>query len=342
MSSEPDVVRRYAKYIFLDVIGFSARSAEAQSTIVKNLNCIVRAALTHGGVTEHRILIPTGDGMCVAILDPQLPYDVHIQTALQILKLLSQENSSTRDESRRFDVRIGINQNTDILVQDVNDRTNVAGAGINMASRVMDKADAKQILVSQTVHDELQPSERYMRAFRSFDTVAKHGIRFRVFQYIGSGHDGLDTSVPTEFVAKTAMEPKLSHVAAYYFAHAIKNQQFLVKAQAHGARNYALALTLWFLATDSVGESEATEIAPHTPDIFGKGQLTLELVVNHYEKVDFQVLVAVANFVQNELRRYAQYLESGGIGYVYLFVTKDGRQKLQREWPDIWKSFDLS
>ena len=145
MISESDVVRQYTKYIFLDVVGFSRRSAEAQSEIVKQLNTIVHTALGEGGVDgQNRILIPTGDGMCIALVSIQLSYDVHIQTALQILKLLSDRNQSTRDASRQFDVRIGVNQNTDILVQDVNDRPNIAGAGINMASRIMDKADGNQ------------------------------------------------------------------------------------------------------------------------------------------------------------------------------------------------------
>jgi class 3 adenylate cyclase len=342
MNSDTDVVRRYAKYIFLDVISFSERSAEAQSAIVKQLNAILHAALKEASVNEQdRILIPTGDGMCIAMISPQLPYDVHIQTALQILQLLSEHNRLTEDASRKFEIRIGINQNTDIVVQDVNDRANVAGAGINMASRVMDKADGNQILVSQTVHDELQPSERYISAFRSFDATGKHAKRFRVFQYIGSGHDGLNTNVPTEFVAKTTSEAKLSHVAAYYFAHAIKNQEFLVKAQCHGSRNYALTVTLWFLANDSIGEAESTVISPYSPKIFGEGKLSLDAVVKHYDDVDFDVLVALANFIQKELGPYIQHLESGGIGYVFLFVNESGKKKLQREWPAIWEGFNL-
>jgi class 3 adenylate cyclase len=342
MISESDVVRQYTKYIFLDVVGFSTRSAEAQSEIVKQLNTIVHAALREGGVDgQDRILIPTGDGMCIALVNIQLSYDVHIQTALQILKLLSERNQSTPDASRQFDVRIAVNQNTDILVQDVNDRPNIAGAGINIASRIMDRADGNQILVSQTVHDELQPSERYMNNFRPFGAVAKHGIELRVYQYIGAGHDGLNTNVPTEFATKHQAQPKLSQLAAYYFAHAIKNRSFLVKTQDMGSRNYALMVTLWFLAKDSILEAESTEIAPYESEIFGKGKLSLEEVVNHYGEVDFDILVSLANYIQTELKPYAEYVETGGTGYLSLFVNEKGKQKLQREWPEIWKDFNL-
>jgi class 3 adenylate cyclase len=340
MISDIDVVRRYTKYVFLDVVGFSKRSAEAQSQIVKALNTITHAALRQGGVDDQdRILIPTGDGMCIALVNIQLPYDAHIQTAFQILKLLSEHNQSTPDASRQFEVRIGVNQNTDILVEDVNDRPNIAGAGINLASRIMDKADGNQILVSQTVHDELQPSERYMNNFRAFYAVGKHRIQFRVYQYIGAGRDGLNINLPTEFAATREVEPKLSQLAAYYFAHAITNQSFIVKAA--DDYGYAVMVTLWFLAKDSVGEGEATEIAPYTPHIFGEGKLSLEEVVKHNHETDFRIQACLANYIQTELDPYEDYLEPGAHGYLYLFVNKEGKQKLQRERPKIWKDFNL-
>jgi len=341
MISESDVVRQYTKYIFLDVVGFSKRSAEAQSEIVKQLNAIVHAALRQGGVDgQNRILIPTGDGMCIALVSIHLPYDAHIQTALQILKLLNDRNKATQEASRQFDVRIGVNQNTDILVQDVNDRSNIAGAGVNMASRIMDKADGNQILVSQTVYDELQPSERYMNKFRAFNAVGKHGIQFRVYQYIATGNDGLNTDVPTEFAAKPQGEPRLSQLAAYYFAHAIKNQSVLVKAQ-NDLSGYNLVVALWLLAKDSVEEANSSEIDPFEPQIFGKGKMSLEEVVKYYEKSDFWVLLGLANYIQTDLEPYAACMESGSNPYLRLFVNKRGKQKLQREWPEIWKDFDL-
>src|ERR1700730_8368864 len=139
--SEEKVTRRYIRYVFLDVVRFSQRSAEAQSAIVRKLNCIVLDALTDHHVDEgDRILIPTGDGVCIA-LSAQLRYDIHIQIALGILAHVHTYNQTVTTTSRQFQVRIGINQNTDIIVTDVNGRPNVAGAGVNLASRIMDKAD---------------------------------------------------------------------------------------------------------------------------------------------------------------------------------------------------------
>ncbi len=205
MESEKEPVARcYAKYIFLDVVQFSNRSAEAQSEIVQHLNEIVRQALSSFKVNSEAyvLLIPTGDGMCIALTNPAIAYDAHIQIALSILQSVEEHNKATENETRRFQVRIGINQNTDILVSDINGRKNIAGAGINMASRIMDKADGGQVLVSQAVFHELQPSELYMDKFKGFTTSGKHNLTLFVHQYLSEGHIGLNTETPSVFVTR--------------------------------------------------------------------------------------------------------------------------------------------
>ena len=58
------------KYVFLDVVGFTHnRSVETQSDIVRSLNAIVKTSIQASGIPEeNQILIPTGDGICVALL----------------------------------------------------------------------------------------------------------------------------------------------------------------------------------------------------------------------------------------------------------------------------------
>jgi hypothetical protein len=77
-----------AKYIFLDVVGFTnQRSVEAQTDIVEVLNSVVRRSLKEQDVSNDKyILLPTGDGICIALLNIEDPYDVHIQLALRILR----------------------------------------------------------------------------------------------------------------------------------------------------------------------------------------------------------------------------------------------------------------
>jgi class 3 adenylate cyclase len=340
--NKPEVVRRYAKYVFLDVVRFSERSSEAQSEVVYRLNAIVRGVLTEYEVKDQDcILIPTGDGMCIALISPELSYDVHLQLALSILESLEQHNREMKNVTRQFQVRMGINQNTDILVTDINEKRNVAGAGVNMAARIMDKADGNQILVSQSAHDELQPSEQYMNKFNFFEAETKHGLRLRVYQYIGEGHVGLNFSTPSEFEPKRTPDTKFSKLAAYYFAHAIKQRHFIVKEQGHGQNNYSLTVMLWFLAKDSEGASDSTEIAPYEPTILGEGKLTLKEIFSHYESIDFEIIYIVAEFVRSELSNYRRWVAAGGFGLMPLFITAEGRDKLKKEWPNIWEELDL-
>lgn len=341
-SHKAEVLRRYAKYIFLDVVKFSKRSAEAQSDIVNQFNLIVKHTLEDQKIKNvDRILIPTGDGMCIALISPYLTYDLHMQIALGILKALDTYNNATTIQTRQFQVRIGINENTDILIKDINRRKNIAGAGINMASRIMDKADGNQILVSQTVYDELQPNERYMDKFRPFDAEGKHGLRFRVYQYVGEGHIGLNRAAPTEFKEKQLPEAQLTKEVAYYLVHAIRHRQFIVKKQGSGQNNYSLTVMLWLLAIDSLGKAEATEIAPYAPDIYGGGKASLEDIYNYYQTLDFNIIKIAADSIYDQLSKFRYCFDVGGINYMLLFVNDKGKEKLKKEWPDIWKEFDL-
>lgn len=72
-----DVETVDAKYVFLDVVGFTrGRSVEAQSEIVEAFNEIVGSLLhEHNLPPDQRILLPTGDGVCLTILKRD-PYDL--------------------------------------------------------------------------------------------------------------------------------------------------------------------------------------------------------------------------------------------------------------------------
>jgi len=336
-----DVLRRYSKYVFLDVVKFSKRSAEAQSDIVDQLNTIVRSTLERHQVRdEDSILIPTGDGMCIAVLSPQLPFDIHIQIALSILESLYKHNQETKDATRQFELRVGINQNTDIIVTDINSRRNVAGAGINMAARIMAQADGNQILVGSTVYEELQPSERYMDKFQFFNARGKHDLKFSVYQYIDTERKGLNFDTPTEFETAKAVETELTKIDAYYFAHAIKNRQFVVQNQGSGQNDYSLTVMLLFLAKDSVSKSEATEIEPYKPRIYGDGKLGLNELFSHYQDIDFQIISHLALSVSTQLSTYGDCFE--GRFKMPIFINEWGKQKLKNEWPQIWNEFELS
>ena len=104
--------------------------------------------------------------MCIALVDIPRPFDVHLTLALTLLRHVDQHNASTTDESRRFQIRIGIGENIDNIVTDVNGRQNVAGMGISTTQRVMSLADGGQILLSSAVHDTLSSREKYLSALK--------------------------------------------------------------------------------------------------------------------------------------------------------------------------------
>src|SRR5438132_3415802 len=62
-------------------------------------------------------------------------------------------------------------------VTDLNERANIAGAGINMAQRVMDCGDAVHILLSKRVADDLEQYGRWRPLLHELGTCeVKHGI----------------------------------------------------------------------------------------------------------------------------------------------------------------------
>jgi class 3 adenylate cyclase len=155
------------KYVFLDIVAFTkGRSVEAQSDLVAELNSIVRSALEKQKVeieSENTILLPTGDGICIALLEAK-PYDIHLHLALDILAGVSEYNDRTDDTTRKMELKLGINENLDNIVLDINGRRNVAGNGINMARRILDLADGNQILIGQAVYEILSGRKSTCRA----------------------------------------------------------------------------------------------------------------------------------------------------------------------------------
>jgi class 3 adenylate cyclase len=191
--TQPAEMTQSAKYVFLDVVQFTHnRNVEAQSDIVDVMNKIVLDAIAQFGIAEGtRLFIPTGDGLCIALMNTEgpYPYDIHMSVALEILKSLDAYNINQPDAMRQFQVRIGINSNEDNLIRDINGRSNLAGAGISLASRIMDKADGSQILVGESVFERLQQREKYMEQFKNFGVTDKHGKWFRLHQYVGTAPD---------------------------------------------------------------------------------------------------------------------------------------------------------
>src|SRR5436190_10939608 len=161
-----------AHVLFLDIVGYSKLSVNEQHGRVDELNRIVRASEQfRKAEAANRILkIPTGDGMALVFYrSPEEP----AQCAFEISRALK--------DNQRLQVRMGIHSGPVSGVVDVNERTNVAVAGINLAQRVMDCGDAGHILLSHHVAEDLTEYERWRPFLHDIGTLeVKHGARVSV------------------------------------------------------------------------------------------------------------------------------------------------------------------
>ena len=161
-----------AHVLFLDIVGYSKLSVNEQHGRVDELNGIVRLSEQfQKAEAANRILkIPTGDGMALVFYkSPEEP----AQCAFEISRALK--------DNQRLQVRMGIHSGPVSGVVDVNERTNVAGAGINLAQRVMDCGDAGHILLSHHVAEDLAEYERWRPFLHDIGTFeVKHGARVSV------------------------------------------------------------------------------------------------------------------------------------------------------------------
>ena len=230
--------------------------------------------------------------------------------------------------------------NVDNLVVDINGRRNVAGSGISQAQRIMDKADANQILIGQTVFDRLSPREKYMSKFRGYVAQGKHGTTFHVYQYVDKTVTALNTDTPATFQAKKLLKPRFTKFAAYYVAHAIKNREFLLSCS-EVAREEVGTVLLFYLAMDSVSESERPIHKEARPKTWGSQKASFTEQFKHYDDIDFPVIMELSQLIVNvHLDQYVEYFEASYFGPI--FVTSAGCRKLTFEWPSIAKEIGVA
>src|SRR5256886_10015349 len=161
-----------AHVLFTDIVGYSKLSINDQHAAVEELNQIVRASeqFQRAEAANRLLKIPTGDGMALVFYtNPEEP----VQCAVEISRALR--------EHPRLQLRMGIHSGPVSGVVDVNERVNLAGAGINMAQRVMDCGDAGHILLSKHVAEDLEEYEKWRPLLHDLGWCeVKHGVRVSV------------------------------------------------------------------------------------------------------------------------------------------------------------------
>lgn len=154
--------------LFLDIVGYSKLLLHEQGELLRDLKGIVRSTLTFRRAENAGTLLclPTGDGMALVFRSsPEEP----AQCALDV--------SAAVKSYPKLRLRMGVHSGPVNEVSDVNERANIAGAGINVAQRVMDCGDDGHILLSQHVAEDLEHSARWQSMLHPLGVCeVKHGV----------------------------------------------------------------------------------------------------------------------------------------------------------------------
>src|SRR6266581_2022908 len=193
MSTEikKEIQLEIAHVLFIDIVGYSKLLMNEQRTLLDTLNQVVRNTeeFRSAEAAGRLIKIPTGDGMALVFYNsPEAP----VECALEISRALK--------EHPELKLRMGVHSGPVSGVIDVNERANVAGAGINIAQRVMDCGDAGHILLSKHVAEDLEQYGHWQPLLHHLgECEVKHGVRLGVVNLYSDGVG--NPQLPRRFLA---------------------------------------------------------------------------------------------------------------------------------------------
>src|SRR5229473_3875621 len=172
MASEikKEIQLEIAHVLFIDIVGYSKLSINDQRAAIDELTQAVRASeqVQNAEAAARLIKIPTGDGMALVFYkSPEEP----VECALEISRALKEHRQ----------LRMGVHSGPVSGVIDVNGQANLAGAGLNMAQRVMDCGDAGHILLSRHVAEDLEGYEQWRPLLHDLGFCeVKHGVKLQI------------------------------------------------------------------------------------------------------------------------------------------------------------------
>ena len=167
-----EIALEIAHVLFTDIVGYSQLPINQQRALIERLNEIVQGTeeFQAAEAAGRLIKIPTGDGITLVFYQsPEAP----VECALEISRALKKHPELL--------LRMGIHSGPVSGVIDVTGKANVAGAGINMAQRVMDCGDAGHILLSKHVAEDLEQYPHWRPYLHDLgECEVKHGMRISV------------------------------------------------------------------------------------------------------------------------------------------------------------------
>lgn len=163
--------------LFIDIVGYSKLLINEQSDHIQTLREIVRRTEQFRiAEAEGKLLrLPTGDGGALVFRNS---LEAPVKCALEVSRALKNHPE--------LHVRMGIHSGPVNEVVDLNEQPNIAGAGINIAQRVMDCGDAGHILVSKRVADDLEQYRQWRSLLHDLgECEVKHGLRISILNLYG-------------------------------------------------------------------------------------------------------------------------------------------------------------
>ncbi len=167
--SESDLQLEIDHVLLIDIVGYSKLLITEQREQLQALNEVVKntAQFRVSDTNGMLVRIPTGDGMALIFRDT---VEAPLRCAVEISQAIKTYPG--------INLRMGIHSGPVSEVSDVNERTNIAGAGIDIAQRVMDCGDARHVLLSKHVADDLAPHPRWNRYLHDLgECEVKHGAK---------------------------------------------------------------------------------------------------------------------------------------------------------------------
>jgi TolB-like protein/class 3 adenylate cyclase len=178
--------------LFIDIVGYSKLLIHQQSEQLETLKQIVRGTEQFRlAEAEDKLLrLPTGDGGALAF-----------RNTVEAAVLCAMEISKALRSYPALRVRMGIHSGPVNAITDLNEQANIAGAGINIAQRVMDCGDAGHILLSRHVAEDLEQYGQWQPHLHDLgECEVKHGVRVHIF------------NLYTEEVGNPALPEKLRRI----------------------------------------------------------------------------------------------------------------------------------
>ena len=233
MEQSPDVKFEIGHVLFIDIVGYSKLLISEQTSLLEKLKEIVRGTEQfRAAKAEGKLLaLPTGDGGALVF-----------RNSPEAAVLCAMEISQQLKKHPELPVRMGIHSGPVNEVTDVNGQRNLAGAGINIAERVMGCGDAGHILLSKHVAEDLEQYPRWRPYLHQLgECEVKHGLKISIVNLVADGIGNAEPPQKFQAVTRHRTRVRWAEVALGLLVLAVIVAAFVVLLRRPARSNSAIA-----------------------------------------------------------------------------------------------------